>query len=364
MKKIGILTFHNAHNYGAVLQAFALKTVLENMDFAANIINYGKIGFTKRFDFEFLGVKPFLAGMYINFLSLLNADIRRIRFKKFRNAYLGIYAKKFLSKKDLSELSSEYDYIITGSDQVWNFKLTYNDSSYLLDFVSGNCKRISYAASLGMKQIPFAHTETFRNNLSQFDSILVREQTTKVLIEKLVTKSVYQVLDPVYLVPKDKWKSIAISPKHKTQYILCFSIMAELPGMLDFCKQLQKVTGYKIIRVSNPLLNLTFKAKTIATAGPCEFLGLIQNAAFVVTNSFHGTAFSIIFERLFYVFRYNDDKDIRLNEVLSRFNLLNRYANSSLDKAELLNPIDYNGVNAILEFDKQHSIQLLKNSIN
>ena len=174
VKKVGILTFHRAFNYGAALQAYALLTTIKNLGYTAEIIDYGRVGATPRFPVDFKGVKPFLNVMYLNLLSLGNADIRRYRFRAFQKDMME-FSKISYSSANLKKATNRYDTFIVGSDQVWNPNLTFNDTSYLLNFAD-NRRKISYAASFGLKNLPVELIETYRVSLSKFNRISVRER--------------------------------------------------------------------------------------------------------------------------------------------------------------------------------------------
>jgi hypothetical protein len=362
--KAGIITFHRAYNYGAALQAYALRTALCKIGFEAEVIDYGKIGQTKRFDFPTNGIKPFVAAMILNVLSLTNADIRRYRFRKFLKNQMGVSDERYTDHNQLTDIENKYDLFITGSDQVWNPFLTDNDTTYLLDFVKDSEKKISYAASYGLKQIPNEFEQVFKMNLSDFKSISVREQAGQVITKELTGHDSTIVLDPTFLLDADEWDKIAITPRLKSPYILCFSIMNDPEGLISFCKYLSKMTGYQIVRIANPYLKIENGIKTIATAGPREFLGLIKNASIVITNSFHGTAFSIIYQKPFFTFLYNNDRDIRLKEITNKLGLTHRLIgekNKMITKYDI--SIDYSVVNNKLKNEQDSSLNYLSQAI-
>ncbi len=175
MKKVGILTFHRALNYGAVLQAFALRKAIEKLGVEAKIIDYGSIGQTPRFSFESRGVKPFLANMILNFLSLINGDVRRYRFKRFRSKNMRTTKERYKDKNSLIKGSENFDFLITGSDQVWNPQLNQGDFSYLLDFEKRPEKKIAFAASFGISEIPKRLASDYTKCLLEFKHLSVRE---------------------------------------------------------------------------------------------------------------------------------------------------------------------------------------------
>ena len=362
--KTGILTFHRALNYGAVLQAYALRKTICDLGHDCEVIDYGIIGQEPRINLSFNGFKPFIASVLINLLSYFNADIRRSRFSKFRRNYLKTSTKRYLSNTDIKESIKNYDAFVTGSDQVWNPYLSNNDNSYFLDFVSVTKTKISYAASFGLSKIPVEVKKEYALLINRFNSVSVRESEGKEIIKELIGRDSELVLDPTFLLTGENWLDIANPVSISGPYILCFVIMADPPGFMDFCHYLKKITGYKIIRVVNPKYKLDFSLKIIASAGPLEFLGLMKNASIVVTNSFHGTAFSIIFKKPFYTFLYNNDRDIRLKEITQKLGLSDRLIcnRSQQPLSESIN-IDYTEPYKILQIEIHKSVNFLKNSL-
>ncbi len=362
--KVGIITFHRAYNYGAALQAYALREALNKMDVDAEVIDYGRIGQTRRFDWPTNGIKPFVAAMILNIFSLTNADKRRWRFRKFLRSNMGISNERYIDRRDLKGIENKYDIFITGSDQVWNPYLTANDTTYLLDFVVDTSRKISYAASFGLRDIPNEFEIIFRRNLSKFKCLSVREHTGQVLTKRMIGRDSAVVLDPTFLLDASDWDMIALKPRITEPYILCFTIMNDPDGFISFCKRLSRITGYQIIRIANPYKKIENGIRTIATAGPREFLGLIRSASIVVTNSFHGTAFSIIYQKPFYTFLYKNDRDIRLKEITDKIGLSERLVDEhTIYPSENDIKIDYSAVNEKIKIEREVSLSYLKKAI-
>lgn len=363
--KIGILTFHRALNYGAVLQAYALRKTIEQLGKSVEIIDYGKIGEEPRINLNYSGIKPFIASILLLMLSLFNADKRRKRFKMFRNTYLGISARRYINASELEKANEEYDTFITGSDQVWNPFLSKNDSTYLLSFTKDQKRRISYAASFGRSSIPDNLKEDFVVCLAKFDFTSVREKSGRAIVYDLIKKNAEVVLDPVFLLTPSEWTNIANPPTIKDKYILCFVIMQDPPGFINFCRHIAKLTGYKLVRIANPKYRIETGIKVIASAGPNEFLGLFKNASIVITNSFHGTAFSIIYQKPFFTWLYNNDRDIRLQEITGRLGLIERLVSEKskypVNLQEL--EIDYTPIFKSLNSEREKSLSFLKSSL-
>jgi len=363
--KTGILTFHRALNYGAVLQAYALRKTVSRLGFNCEIIDYGKVGDEPRINLNYKRIKPFIATFLLFLLSLFNADKRRKRFFKFRKEYLGITTTRYLTTADLSKANDEFNIFITGSDQVWNPYLSGSDMNYLLEFVNNENKKIAYAASFGISTIPNDLQSRYHELLARFNDVSVRESQGQNIIRKLNNSEAKLVLDPVFLLSDEQWSEIAIPAKINEPYILCFVIMQDPPGFMNFCRHIEKLTGYRIIRIANPKYKIEFGLKVIANAGPREFLGLIKNAAIVITNSFHGTAFSIVFRKPFYTFLYNTDRDIRLKEITGKLGLEKRLIGADFNKPAKISEteLDYSNANSILNMDIEASVKFLENAL-
>jgi len=363
VKKVGILTFHRAFNYGAALQAYALLTTIKKLGYSVEIIDYGRIGATTRFPLDFTGIKPFLYVIYMNLLSLGNADIRRYRFRAFQKEAMQVSQANYLKRSELQMAINHYDTFIVGSDQVWNPNLTFSDKSYLLDF-TGYRKKISYAASFGINKLPNELIKTYMELLSKFDSISVRERTGARIVNELTGHEPIVTLDPTLLLSSDEWSAVRKPVRSKKPYILCYNIMNDPPGFMDFCRTLQQLTGFQILRIANPLYMLELGVNVCTIAGPREFIGLFEGASMIVTNSFHGTAFSIIYRKPFYTFLYNNDRDIRLKEITEKLGLEDRLVNPKLPlKLHDLKNIDYVPVCEKLEKQKLDSIKFLKDAL-
>ena len=302
--KIGIITFHRAINYGAVLQAYALKEFLNQMGFTAEIIDYrneyfdslyysNKINLSKYKQFESgYGAKQKIKRM----IEVFWLKTLRKKFIVFQEKYLEINGqKKIYSLNQLSNLN-EYDYFITGSDQVWNLKLTNEDINYFLKFANPE-KRISFAASIGGYEIE-TKTECI-NILKKYKAISVREKTTKDKLMKLEIENISEHLDPVFLLSKQRWDEIA-SEQKATNYVLLFEV-GRNTELFRLASEFAEKNRKKLFYLSTDFVRSAYiNVKNIYSADPREFISWIKYADYVFTNSFHATAFSIIYTKKFY----------------------------------------------------------------
>lgn len=365
MKRVGILTFHRASNYGAALQAYALRTTISSLGYDCEIVDYGSVGQVKTIRFNFSGVRQFLSSIIVFSLNFINVEIRYYKFKQFRINYIKTSRKRYINCREIKLANSYYDIFCTGSDQVWNLKLSKNDFTYLLDFVKKPRMKFSYAASFGDSKIDIRYQETYSKLLNEFDMISVRELSGQNLIKKLNGRDSKITIDPTFLVSRDHWAKLAKGGKRKKPYILCYVIMSDPPGLTDFCKKLKKTTGFDLVRIQNPVLKPDFNFATNKTTGPLEFLSLVKDASIMVTNSFHGTSFSIIFEVPFFTFLFNNERDLRLIEITNKLKLNDRLIRdaSRVPEFDDIN-IDYRVVNEELKVQINDSLCFLKEALN
>lgn len=295
MKRIGIITFHRATNYGAVLQTYALQQTLISMGMQNEVIDYHHKYIEKMSVGEFL-VKKGIKGVIRKPLGYFMRKKRNDTFELFVENYLITSTRTFYYLEDLAKCESDYDIIIAGSDQIWNFRCEGFDKAYFLGFLHNQNKKNAYAASFGFSQIPEELKEEYLNRLKGFKNISVREHSGVRIIKNLLHREVSVCLDPTLLLSRKEWQSIAVSPSIKDKYILLYNVRTP-KTMLDVARELGRKTGYKVIYINDYLKDLDIRH--IRTCPPTEFLGWFQNATYVITNSFHGTVFSIIFQRLF-----------------------------------------------------------------
>ena len=228
--------------------------------------------------------------------------------------------------------------------------------------------KVSYAASFGLEKFPPQYLEIYKKGLKKFGSLSVRESSGQTIIKELTGRDSEVVLDPTFLVNKNEWDEVASSPSkfRIKNYLLLFLLPGsiQLGTIKDYLEYFVKGTEIQIVSIGNNIDKLKSNFKIISTAGPREFLWLIKNANYIVTNSFHGTAFSIIFEKNFYTLLNNNERDSRLVEIVNKLELGDRLINPQTNKCILgLNQIDYYLVKNILDKEIDKSLVFLNSSI-
>jgi len=268
-----------------------------------------------------------------------------------------------VTRQDLQEISSEYDRFICGSDQVWNHNITDFDRNYFLDFTEDTLKKNSYAASFGISSIPLEHAKEYKTLLKGFNHISVRENQGKKIIKDLINREAELVLDPTLLLNKQDWERIAIDYKKEKEYILLYTF-GNSPTIKTFVEELSEQTGYAIVYISYSAIKRV-NAIYEKCVGPAEFLGLFKNARYVVTNSFHGTCFSLNFNKEFFLEMLPESQGVnsRLENILDLFDLRSRQIINSAN-ANIFKAIDYDEVNKKMLVERQRSLDFLNKIIS
>lgn len=360
MKKIGILTYHRAYSYGAKLQAYALTTYLRKIGFDAEDIDYGCIGEEKLRRIHSASLKDLIVTTLCYICSWYSEPRRIKRFKEFLDI-MPKSSKRYLTKESLKSANDEYDYFICGSDQVWCPRYNEDDTSFLLDFVTDNTKKFSYAASFGVCELDRKHSEKYAELLKSFNTLLLREKSGQELIKSLTGRESQIVLDPTFLLDNEDWNKIARYPyKKKFPYILSFRIIAFDTDYDEYVDYLHKLTGYKVIELTEAYRYKPLKHTGYYQAGPAEFLGLIREAAIVVTNSFHATVFSIFYNRPFYTLLNKFGLNTRMIELTNKFGLGSRLFDGNTPKPTLNNiVIDYTEANKLISKHIAHTKHII-----
>ncbi len=388
--KIGIVTFVSGTNFGCYLQRYALQTFLKQNCYVVKFVNHIPSvrnqdkseynGFLSKLSFLFILNK------LINYFKLLVnkiIDRKKIKdnsFKEFTRGYL-INTDKISKYSDVRLLLNQFDVFIAGSDQIWNpnfMRVEAYSKYYMLDFVPKG-KKISYAASLGISQIRDKFATSFSRCLSDFTWLSVRENEGARELERVLDRPVDVVLDPTMLLTTDEWDKIADAAKqHKflsKPYILCYSL-GNKKSTIRKAKQIQKREKLPIVYLCESAYDrLTTKTRfpsvtPVLDAGPCEFVAMFKKASYIVTDSFHGSVFSILYHKPFFTMM-RDNKDAtksmnsRMTTLFSTFHLESRLF-SPEDKTPLTPEsfqIDYDAVDKILQERREFSINKLNAAI-
>ncbi|WP_158735767.1 polysaccharide pyruvyl transferase family protein [Alteribacillus sp. YIM 98480] len=364
--KIGILTFHDADNYGAVLQAYALKESIQriNNNWNVQVVDYKMSYIIKNYKLIKINTKNptiLIKSLILTLLTLKTNITKKIKFNRFRNDYMNLSDSVYHKPEDIKE----FDSFIIGSDQVWNFDITKGDSIFFLDFCNEKTKKISYAASIGNDKLSLKEINHIKKNINNIDNISVREHSAVNILNKITDKHVHRVLDPTLLADITIWNNV-IKQNAKTRnekYILVYMVSTN-EEVLKTAELVSKKKGLKVLLIHDSFKNNKYGFQHLKGIGPVEFVQLIKNAEYIVTNSFHGTTFSIIFNKNFITIPHKVTGS-RMNNLLELLNLEKRLINKREDANEIIKfNIDYTLPNMLLKQEKEKSLKFLVESLN
>ena len=290
--KIGILTFHRAKNFGANLQAYALNEYICKQNYNCEIVDFYPNNYGKQ---PVKIIRKILSKIKRLFIICKYRDI--IKFNNFQSRNYILSPKKYYGDEDIMTNSPEYDILISGSDQIFNTTLTGNSKSFYLCF-NNKAKKISYASSFGRTELSNEEYALINSELPKFSAISVREKSAGDIIEKETGKNSKLVLDPVLLLDSSEWNFKTSKKQRNKNYIFVY--------VMEVTENLQRTVSAMAGKNNLPVYVLYgcsqhsgIDGVTIKNIGPEEFLGYLRSASLVITNSFHGTAFSIIFKKRF-----------------------------------------------------------------
>lgn len=354
MKKIGIITIHSDLNYGAALQAYALNQYLRNKGYKSEIINYIKIPNHPR---EY----PFPINIAYKLMNLP----RLRRYRSFlKNS---VSQRSYHSVEEMMQgFSGDYNVLMSGSDQVWNpmcggliDKL--NPIYYLAFADKGKYKKIAYASSLGSYRFNEDEKPRIKQWLGEYSHLSTREQSGGEYLTELLEREVKVVLDPTLLLNKREWMKVARPVSISEKYILVY-YFDEIAECVAYARKIADKTGWKVAMMTNTAKRFPGVDINIPFCGPAQFLWLFANAQYVVTNSFHGTAFSVNFNKDFIsVIKRNSPQ--RAQTLLNNVGLSDRLLTDISQVDGLSDMIDWAQANAKLAALRKDSTDYLINAI-
>ncbi|MCI7734154.1 MAG: polysaccharide pyruvyl transferase family protein [Dysosmobacter sp.] len=359
--KAGLVTFYHIHHYGALLQAAATERAVESLGGACEIIDY-YVNQNNDLFRKPTGVGSAAADVHtaLHYKALRD---RYQRFERFSRDYLRISGHRFESLEELRSAELPYDLILSGSDQIWNPKIFPDGRFDPVFFGAFSTRRkIAYAPSFGVPHIPEGMEEELRSYLEQFSHISVRERQGREIVKEITGKDVPVVLDPTLLLTAEQWSAMAVPPDRSGGYILCYCISK--PGALaPYIQRLAEETGLPVVQLCGIRQKVHPRAVCVLDAGPSEFLGLFQNASYVCTNSFHGTVFSVQFQKPFFTAVAPSElaapESSRTFSILSRLGLTERIIGTGAT-AGLDDTIDWADVDRRLRSARQSSLDYLR----
>ena len=372
MTKILTITFHHAHNFGSALQTYALGEYVKSLyEEKGESAEYGIIDLYTPFQEELYSVlkhgksvtsivKNIIALPYKNML-----DKKHEKFEKFLADRFTL-TKRYKTVEELKNEVPKADMYISGSDQIWNVRARDFLSAYYFDFLPDDAKRISYSASLGPLKIDWSKYdgEKIKTLLSKYSAISVREKGSADSLKALTDIGLSVNVDPTMLLKADEWRKIQSNANYKDgKYILLYCLEPS-KTQLEMADAISKKLKLPVVILrynnKNDMFNHFVKKYD---SGPEDFLSYIDNAALVLSSSFHGTAFSLIYHKPFYIF--NGKGDNRISSILKKTDMLERSLENieDVDRVTLDKPNE-DAIEALLDEERESSREYLRRALD
>ena len=361
--QINTITCHDVYNLGASLQAYALQTYLESLGHDVRIIDYKPAYLSQHYNLWSVSAnynKPFIRLLYL--IAKLPVRLYSLKRKKVFDEFTSKYLKlthRFHSNEDLKNNPPQADVYIAGSDQIWNTLFPNGkDPAFYLDFAPKGKKKFTYAASFATVDVSEEYVPFVTQMLAKLDAISLREKRSLPLLSKLGRKDGIAVCDPVFLLNAKQWASLLTS-LDKNPYVLVYDF-EHSSKIRNIAKYIAKEKHLEIISVGP--FKESYAKENFVNAGPLEFINLIRHCDYFISNSFHGTAFSLIFKKNFFVVNREEGINERMLSLLSDLLLQDRIV-SNIGQIDL-NSIDYTipsqRINELISFSKEYLKAQLK----
>lgn len=356
MEKIAIATLNGYFNYGNRLQNYALQEVLSSFGYEVQTLRINRDKHANKTNQLIKEIKRWAKNPSI----YINQKHREGVFLEFSHRNIIETEIVFNMDDDLTYLDLEFDYFVVGSDQVWNPSMNRASSFFFLDFVEEN-KRIAYAPSFGISELPDEVISDYEKWISKIPYLSVREDDGAKIIKKLTGRVVRVLVDPTVLLSKEKWINVSKAAKKKPteKYLLTYFLGGIPEEYKEQINEIANLRGLKIINLGDK------KDKNTYGTGPSEFIDYINDCSVFCTDSFHGAVFSILLEKPFIVYERKGAVSMysRIDTLLIKFNLSERKS-YDIEINEKVFEIDYSHVTPILELERQKAFDFLRNSLS
>ena len=381
-KKVGIVTlYHKNYNFGGLLQAYALPVALEKyLGISAEQIDYVFQYQEQPKTKDTISLINIINNIgYVFFTKLENKSLqkRKQAFEQFINFIP--HSKHSYEDDTISESLDIYSKFICGGDQIWNdcqqihWYRNEDSNVFTLQFVPENVKKISYAPSMAVLGLTDGFKKVFRKGIHRLDAISLRERQALPVLQELTDKPITVTVDPVLLLEEREWLKIIRYPKIRKKYILCY-LLGDSLEQRKAVKIFASKTKCKTLTFPHILgdvrkCDLFFGDIHDYTSGPREFIGLIKNAEFVITDSFHACVFSMIFEKPFVVFERNKigekgNMNSRIYDFLEEYHLENQLVTEKeLEDMNKIPEIDFTYAHKHWEKRRKESLEYLENAL-
>lgn len=358
--RVAIVTFHCSYNYGSVLQAYALQKYVKKHCSDVKIIdyrskNYGQYRLVHRRGI----IQP---GLLVDDLKNFKRNLKRKRaFWKFISENLEL-TKKVDYKSDFKGIESQFDTFICGSDQIWNPGCTNGpDPVFYLQFATEDKTTIAYAPSFAQETFDKETISIIRNFTKNITYLSVREKSGQVFLEKICDRKVENVLDPTLLLNRNDYNELLIQTEYSGEkYIFMYMLEAYNQELVSYVAELSKEKKIPIVYISKDDISEIENGRNMYGISPNEFLSLIMNAEYIVTNSFHATVFSVLFEKQFCTFRTGTSFS-RMVDFLQMIGLETRL---NIEREKIDDAIDYSKALNLLQVARRSSEHYLLHALS
>lgn len=369
--RIGIITFHRAYNCGAMLQAWALKTVLERMGHKVEFPVCNHVGEVKRWQCELIDrnkhgveiLRSFVGRLLVNLLSIPSEDILRMRYRRFREEHL---PERAVTPAELAEW---YDLIIVGSDQVWSAKHSLSDAPvFFAENIPEYLRKVAYAASYGDKPLNDDAIGRVIASLDRFANISVREPLAQKQLAAYSSRKIDVTLDPTLLLTEKDYNEIAVNRKPIREPYLLMYMLSATTFLVNSAKELAGRLGVKCVIVPCYQYSRFCAAKGLTYGiSPDRLVGLASGAKYILASSFHGTVMALMFKKPFLSFREQvDEYESRPAALLNMLGCSNRLVNPSTsikDMESILRCEASSDAYELLAMKRKESLQWLGEAI-
>ncbi len=360
MKEIAVLTWHYYSNYGSVLQAYAVQEAIKSMGHSVTVLDYRKSEYNGTALSRIVRKNKLL---YRVLCSLCKKKTSYL-FTQFIDKYFS-KSSEMMKREDLIKEAEKYDCVVAGSDQLWAPNVY--DPIYMLDFVPSEIAKISYAVSIGLDEIPADLVNDYKQYLSRFQAISVREKQGAQLLEQRCEIQSEVVLDPTLLVSAEHWEKLEKKIKRQDRYIFCY-FLNKTHKYKKAVQAYASKSGIEVIGCSANPEDGAWMTVLGNDIGPREFLWLIHHAAAVFTDSYHGTIFSLLYHKPFITFERFEISDkicqnSRIYQLDDHFSLSKRIIRATEDTEIVIDDFDYESFESRLCELRKSSMEYLRNAL-
>lgn len=347
MEDIAIITMQNVMNYGAFLQSYASQRFFEDLGYSCVFYDYYRKNM--KMANVFLGYfqkDRNLAGLVKCFVSAPTLALKKVIWTKAKKKYLKETSRKYFTVSDFYDYPVDSNYYCVGSDQVWNSEWSDGILPELyLGFVEDKSRCFSYCSSFGKSTIPFEESELIHDYLSGFKILTVREPSSKTILQNSGISNVVLGIDPVFMVSKEVWTHFANKwPAKSQKYVLLYNLKRDYK-LESYAKEFARYVGLPLIQIG---VRLDYIWKAVGKLVPCpsleKFVSLFRDSEYVVTDSFHGTSFGLIFNKKI-ICRMPERFGSRISDILSRFNISERLLSDYSEFDKYTRNINYDSIN-------------------